>query len=165
MQRPALDKRKRVLFWHISNPSLIVARLPLHQDLLLLPPSLHHLWIVLPDSYEWGIGQRLCSIQPQVLKATGGCDLIKALLKTDFAFHLKPLSSDWISGSRWTVHVTVMWALKVLPNLQLQKGICLLKCIQSCEVGCLAIQCIVSNIHIQYIFKIWFLFFYLNNNF
>lgn len=37
-------------FWNISKPSLIVARPPLHQDLLLLPPSLHHLQIVLPDS-------------------------------------------------------------------------------------------------------------------
>lgn len=53
------------------NPSLIVSQPPLHQD-LLLPSSFHHLQIVLPDSQEKGINQKLCSFQPQLLEATGG---------------------------------------------------------------------------------------------
>lgn len=53
------------------NPSLIVSQPPLHQD-LLLPSSFHHLQIVLPDSQEKGINQKLCSFQLQLLEATGG---------------------------------------------------------------------------------------------
>lgn len=91
----SLGEKETCLFWHISNPPLIVAQLPLHQHLLLLPPLLHHLQIVLPGSHEWGINERLCSFQLQVLNGGhGGLYLIKALLKIAFAFHLKPLSLD-----------------------------------------------------------------------
>lgn len=81
-------------FWHISNPSLIVAQPLLHQDLLLLPPSF--------------ITSKLCSLRVtsgesirdsapfshRYWRPRGGRDLIKALLKIAFAFHLKPLSLD-----------------------------------------------------------------------
>lgn len=67
------------------NPSLIVSQAPLHQD-LLLPSLFHHLQIVLPDSYEERINQKLCSFLPQLLEATGGWDLIKVLLKIALAF-------------------------------------------------------------------------------
>lgn len=67
------------------NPSLIVSQAPLHQD-LLLPSSFHHLQIVLPDSYEGGINQKLGSFPPQLLEAVGGWDLITVLLKIALAF-------------------------------------------------------------------------------
>lgn len=137
------------------KPSLIVSQPPLHQD--LLPPSFHHLQIVLPDSYERGINQKPCSFQPQVLEAAGGWDLIKALLKIAFGFHLKPLSSDSISESRWTVHVLVCHSTGTGESTSTKRNL-LLEVHTELEPGLSCKQHIASNSHIQSIIKMWGVF-------